>query len=189
MARNYRRADGAERDWQRLTQEFHNESDRATALVAAALLDENLESLLRSFLVNDDREVEIILGSNLQSLGGRIRACYCLGLISHDEMHDLRTLKEIRNYFAHNLHVSFDDDWVQKRCTEMVLIRRMMQDVEEIAHRLAVEQTTCMLSTLLVQRERHFRGRRRSIRPEMTQLEMSEQCMLNHPQDQGRSRD
>ena len=189
MVSNYKRADRVERDWRRLTEEFHTESDRAAALVAAALVDENLESLLRSFLVNDEHEVEIILGSNLQSLGGRVRACYCLGLISHDEMHDLRIIKEIRNYFAHNLHVSFVDAWVQRKCAEMILIRRMSPDAEEMPHRLVLEQTTCMLSTLLVQRERRTRGRRLSTRPEMTHMEMSEQCMLERPSEPERSPD
>ncbi|MBN1401418.1 MAG: hypothetical protein JXA74_11315, partial [Anaerolineae bacterium] len=95
MARDDRRAEGVQRDWSRIVQEFQIESDRAAALVAAALMDANLESLLRSYLVADQSEVEIILGTNLQSLGGRVRAAYCLGLISEDEMHDLRLLKEI----------------------------------------------------------------------------------------------
>ena len=189
MARNNRRGDQVQRDWRRLTDEFHAESDRAAALVAAALVDENLESLLRSFFVDDAREVEIMLGTSLQSLGGRIRACYCLGMVSQDEMHDLRILKEVRNYFAHNLHVSFSDSWVQRTCAEFRLIRRMLSDVDAMPHRLVLEQTTCMLSTLLVERERYFRGRRRSTRPEMTRLEMSEQCMLHQEDDAPEARD
>ncbi|MFH1085532.1 MAG: hypothetical protein V1772_07200 [Chloroflexota bacterium] len=50
--------DRSQRDWRRLTDQFRVESDRAAALVATALLDANLEALLRSCLVADEREVE-----------------------------------------------------------------------------------------------------------------------------------
>jgi DNA-binding MltR family transcriptional regulator len=180
MASGDPRQESVQRDWSRIIQEFQIESDRAAPLVAAALMDVNLESLLRSYLVADESEVEIMLGTNLQSLGGRVRATYCLGLISEDEMHDLRLLKEIRNYFAHNLHVSFDDEWVQHTCDAFRLIRRVMPESDEFAPRRLLEQTTCMLSSLLVARERRVRGRRLSKRPEMTRMEISEQCLLEH---------
>jgi len=92
---------------QHLTEEFQGESDRAAVLVAAALLDLNLEDLLKAFFISEEREVERLLGTSLTTMGNRMRMCYCLGLISYNELRDLRIIKEVRNYFAHNLYVIF----------------------------------------------------------------------------------
>jgi mannitol operon repressor len=175
----------AARDWRRLTEEFATESDRAAALVAAALLDANLEQLLRMFLVADEAEAELLLGSNLQSLGARVRAAYLLGLVSEDEMTDLRTIKEIRNHFAHNLHVSFADAWMERACGEFRLVRRAFSNAAQMSHRQMFEQATCMLSTLLVMRRRELATQRLRKRPEMTELEMNEQCPLMSHGGQG----
>ena len=173
----------AERDWRRLTEEFSTESDRAAALVAAALLDENLESLLRAYMVSDQDEVEHLLGTSLQSLGARLRACYCLGLISHDEADDLRVIKTVRNHFAHNLHVSFDDPTVVKNCARFKLVHRVVPEGTELSPRRALEQTACMLSVLLVRRRLEIGPHRRLVRPELTDLEIESQCPL-HSNDQ-----
>ena len=167
-----------QRDWRRLTEEFAGESDRAAALVAAALLDENLESLLKAYLIDDAREAEVLLGTSLQSLGARVRAAYLLGLISRDEMGDLRQIKEIRNHFAHHLHVSFQDSYVARACKRLRLVRRVVVDMESIDYRQGFEQTACMLSVLLVARRHELAGRRLQQRPEMSEIEMGEQCPL-----------
>ena len=171
----------SQRDWRRITEEFRAESDRAAALVAAALLDANLESLLRSFLVADESEVEALLGTNLQSLGARMRMAYLLGLVSVDEMHDLRIIKEIRNYFAHNLHVSFEDSYVQRACGQFRLLRRLLGEGVVVSHRQALEQSTCVLSNLLVRRRQRVLSRRLQKRPEMTHVEFSEECPFTQP--------
>lgn len=173
----------AERDWRRLTQEFSTESDRAAALVAAALLDDNLESLLRAYMVADQGEAEYLLGTSLQSLGARLRACYCLGLISHDEADDLRIVKAVRNHFAHNLHVSFDDPTVVTNCARFKLVHRVLPEGTALSPRRALEQTACMLSVLLVRRRLDIGPHRRLVRPEMTELEIESQCPL-HPDDE-----
>lgn len=168
-----------ERRWHRLTEEFLLESDRGAALVAAALLDANLEDLLRAFMVPDQREVEYLLGSNLQSLGARVRACYCLGLLSEDECNDLRIIKEIRNHFAHNLLVSFEDQAVQKRCADLRIIHRVLPlERRPKSDRRALEQSTCMLSVLLVARTRSVRGQRRRKRRELDQMDIDRECPL-----------
>jgi len=178
----------AEHDWRRLTKEFSNESDRAAALVAAALLDENLESLLRAFMVSDHDDVERLLGTSLQSLGARLRACYCLGLISQDEAADLRIVKEVRNHFAHNLHVSFDDPTVVRSCRRLRMIHRVLPEGVEPSPRRALEQTACMLSVLLVRRRLEVGPRRLLIREELSAEDMVEQCPLLPDEDRAEQR-
>ena len=168
----------AQRVWRRLTDEFDAESDRAAALVAAALLDQNLEDLLRAFMVDDQRETGYILGTNLQSLGSRVRACYCLGLISLGEAHDLRVVKEIRNHFAHNLHVSFQDAKVQSNCQKLRMVQRMLPEGARLSPRRMLEQSTCILSVLLVARCRSIASERRRKRRDSRVPDLAAQCPL-----------
>jgi len=176
MAAEERR--GPEQHWRHLTEEFQGESDRAAVLVAAALLDLNLEDLLRAFLISDDREVERLLGTSLATMGNRMRMAYCLGLISRNELRDLRIIKGVRNYFAHNLYVSFDDPRVREDCRRFRLIRRVIPHAERLPHRRALEQTACMLSVLLVRRTEDILTNKRLRRPEMRQVDIDGQCPL-----------
>jgi len=169
--------DEALRDWRRLTDEFRQESDRAAALVAAALLDKNLEDLLRAYLVDDPSEAESMLGGGWKTLGERVRAAYCLGLVSADELADIRIIRDIRNHMAHDLHVSFQDPTVQRGCAKLVLVRRVFPQ-RHMSYRRRLEQTACMLSVLLVQRSAEAASRRLSVRPELTDLDVRGQCPL-----------
>ena len=107
------------------TEKFDNESDRGAALIGAALLDGHLCLLIASFFIDDENEVNELLGINnyyspLGTFSARIRAAYCLGLISRDEFHDLRMIQRIRNAFAHELDsASFDSKQVRDRCNSL----------------------------------------------------------------------
>src|SRR6266545_1394404 len=92
--------------------EFRLESDRATAVLGAAYLDEEILQLLTQFLVDDENEVRDLLDNErpLGPFGARIRAAYCMGLIAKEEFQDLKLIEAIRNEFAHQLHgLSFDE--------------------------------------------------------------------------------
>jgi len=173
----------AQRDWHRLTEEFADESDRASALVAAALLDLNLEDLLRAHLIDDHDQVDLLLASGLRNLIIRVRACYCLGLISNEERHDLRLINELRNTFAHDLHVSFEDPSLRKRCARFKLIRRVVSPGTPVPPRQALEQTTCMLSVLLVRRLEEVQTVRPTRREDMSQVDFTSQCPMVHRDD------
>jgi DNA-binding MltR family transcriptional regulator len=103
-------------------EEFQRESDRATAILGAALLDEKLLQLLTAFLVDDDQQVQLLLDVEqpLGSFGARIRMAYCLGLITRELFDTLTTIKSIRNAFAHQLHgLSFESPGIAKECTKL----------------------------------------------------------------------
>ncbi len=167
----------AREDWLRLISEFRGESDRAAALVGAALLDDNLERLLKLYLVDDDFQVERMLGSGLRTLGARIRACYCLGLISRDERADMACIQAIRNYFAHNLHVSFEDEGVNDSCRRLKMITPLLHG-REVSKRVRFERTVCMLSMLIVQRQEIAAQSRLQVRPNLAPELLSMQCPL-----------
>jgi len=100
---------------------YEEKNDRALAIVGAAFLDTLLEHILISFLVDDPKEVAELLRPDqpLGTYGSRVRAAYCLGLINKAIRDDLRAIGKIRNRFAHDLHVSFDDEQVRSWCHDL----------------------------------------------------------------------
>lgn len=111
-----------------LYNEFREESDRGLAMLCGAALDILLRDLLANFLINDSAEVDILLGSEdspdtpLGAFATRIRAAYCLGLLTKEQRDNLSLIRRIRNHFAHQLHGSkFSEEPVQSWCNALRL--------------------------------------------------------------------
>ena len=119
-----------ERYWERHNAliEFHelfNEretvDERAIAIVGAAFLDTMLSDILAAFMVDDEKEVQKLLGYD-QAMGtfsSRITAAYCLGFICKTVRDDLRIVGKIRNKFAHEMRASFDSDPIRGWCRDL----------------------------------------------------------------------
>jgi mannitol operon repressor len=86
--------------------EFQSEGDRSTAILGAALLDEELRQLLTEFLVDDEDQVNLLITGDapVATFSARSRVCYCLGLIPRTIFDMLTNIREVRNTFAHQLH-------------------------------------------------------------------------------------
>lgn len=128
-------------DWNKFFEELQNESPRAAVIIAGAFLDAQLRDLLSNFLVDDSKVVDEFLGSDknpdrpLSSFSSRIKAAYCLGLISKDIYQDLNTVRTIRNRFAHKMHgYTFDDPEIVKLCNSLKLAK-MITDVSSYISR------------------------------------------------------
>lgn len=106
-----------------LNREFAQESDRATVIVAVALLDSALETLLRSKLAPVPGSHDPLLDgayAPLSNFSARIDLSYRLGLISAGFARDLHLIRRIRNDFAHNISgCSFEDSGVRHRVAEL----------------------------------------------------------------------
>ena len=89
--------------------EFQAETDRGTALVAAAYLEDLLGAMLRKHFIEHSKEVDELLEGNgpLGTFSSRITLTYCLGLIRDDQFKDLNTVRKIRNASAHS-HQTLD---------------------------------------------------------------------------------
>jgi len=96
-------------------------NDTAAVMVGAAFLDLMLENLLYNFLLEDDKEVGAVLKSDrmLGTYASRVSMAYCLGLIRDIIRDDLRTVGKIRNRFAHDFSMSFEDEGVKSLCQSL----------------------------------------------------------------------
>jgi hypothetical protein len=102
-----------------LQEEFSGASDRASAIVAGAFLDEILQELLCTFLVEEPKgDKKLFEGTGaLATFSAKIEMSFRLGLISTEEHRTLHAVRGIRNDFAHVLgDISFQTTSVKARC-------------------------------------------------------------------------
>jgi DNA-binding MltR family transcriptional regulator len=104
---------------------LRSESDRGCVLVAASMLDATIESLLRSFFLDEKKVVNGLLGQGrpLATFSSRVDTCRAVGVISQDMYSDLHIVRKIRNGAAHfdasnpsGHEFSFSDHSVSDRC-------------------------------------------------------------------------
>ena len=105
-------------------------SERAIAIIGPAFLDTLLSEILTEFMVNDEKEVKKLLQpeGHFGTYGGRVTACYCLGLVGPIVVADLRLVGKIRNLFAHELRSTFDDPKIGGWCKQLRWHRECLGD-------------------------------------------------------------
>ncbi|MGH7860101.1 MAG: hypothetical protein ACREQY_22470 [Candidatus Binatia bacterium] len=89
---------------------YHAETDRGAAIVAASLLDDLLEQLLRRSMLPCASDDFFRGYGPLSSFSAKIDLARFLGLIGRGEYSELHRIRKIRNVFAHSLdpELSFD---------------------------------------------------------------------------------
>jgi len=105
-----------------LDAEFAGASDRAAAIVAAAVLDDALRTLLGAAMVADHPAgIDVFApGQELGSFMSRVKISYMLGLIDDSERKRLTLVAKIRNEFAHLAQdISFNSAHIADRCREL----------------------------------------------------------------------
>lgn len=96
------------------------ESDRGCIIFGSAMIEDQLETLLRSCFRKDAAAAKIVDSlfagyAPLSTLSAKIQVVYALGLISDKIYKQLLLLKKIRNNFAHDKEaVSFDSPRYQR---------------------------------------------------------------------------
>jgi mannitol operon repressor len=95
-----------EEEFGRLLQAMDTDSDRATAVVAASLLDDTIRSLILS-CAKTRVVAEKLLGTTapLGTFSARIDAAHAFGFLTDAQATDLHILRRIRNEFAHRLRL------------------------------------------------------------------------------------
>ncbi len=102
---------------------FTKESDRGSALIAIAWVDDALEVCLRAFFRDDKNIVDAVLQpmGPLGSFSSRIKTAYLLGIITASLYSELEIMRKIRNDFAHvRQAVRFNDQSIKDRCKSLV---------------------------------------------------------------------
>jgi DNA-binding MltR family transcriptional regulator len=120
-------------DWKGFYEELQNESARAAVIIASAFLEAQLRNLVSKSFVDDHKIVDELLGAEdkpdrpLSSFSSRIKAAYCLGLISKSMYYDLDTVRKIRNKFAHKMHgYTFDEPQIVSWCKSLKLAKMII---------------------------------------------------------------
>ena len=104
----------------RIYEEYRLLPSRELAIVAAAVLDLALATLLSRRFIDSPAESDAFLGVNgdgrapAASFGARIQLALLLGIITESDAEILRAIKELRNLFAHRVRVDFCSPIAQK---------------------------------------------------------------------------
>ena len=104
-------------DFNQALSEFHklfnleDKDERTIAILGGTFLEMALEHLLYAFLPEDEKEVKELFDFNkpLGNFSNKISISFCLGLIDRMIKNDLNLVRKIRNKFAHDLFVNFED--------------------------------------------------------------------------------
>ena len=94
-------------EWASFFAELGRESERATAILAAAWIDHLLERRLAQVFLHGNAEARAqLFGANgpFATFASKITAAFCAGWLDADVHHDLHVIRKIRNSFAHQIH-------------------------------------------------------------------------------------
>jgi DNA-binding MltR family transcriptional regulator len=101
-------------------------ADRAEALIGASFIEKALEEAIKTKLQPkiDDPDFDYLFNENkngpVSTLSAKIRIAYALKIIDEPAMHDLDTIRELRNHFAHSLgDVAFSTPAVVALCDSL----------------------------------------------------------------------
>ncbi len=104
-------------DYQKIVELYHNESDRAAAILAGSFVENYLVEYLKTcFLIADPEIDELFQGFGpMATFSQRIAIAYAVGAFHKSMRDNLRAIKEIRNHFAHHPgDAKFDDAVIDK---------------------------------------------------------------------------
>ncbi|HUF38993.1 MAG TPA: hypothetical protein VMN57_10750 [Anaerolineales bacterium] len=155
--------------------DIHGKSDRAVAIVGAAVLNAHLEQLLTAFFVDDPAELAALTGNDrpLGNFGNRIRTAYLAGLISKEEHEDLWAINRIDEAFTRDMgETSFTDTPISIWCLDMRLPNRILLSGEMRTPRRMFVFTTALMMRQLAQRIEMAERERRVPPPPFSLIEL-----------------
>lgn len=104
--------------------EFQKETDRASVILSAAMLEQELETVLKATFVpipSGDDNLFSSPNAPLASFSAKIDISFRVGMISQKLCRDLHLIRKIRNDFAHNVTgCSFESSSVRSRVLELI---------------------------------------------------------------------
>lgn len=107
--------------------EIEKQSDRGAAILATAFLEEQLTACIKGLLTDEPQITDpLFRGSGpLAALSTKIDLGFLLGLYTKTDHRRLRTIRDIRNKFAHHVRpLSFNTEDVAALCRNLPAPRR-----------------------------------------------------------------
>ncbi len=113
-------------DYDKVLLEFSNlfnqaeTNERSIAILGGTFLEMTLEHILYAFLP-EDKEVNKLFDFNspLGNFSSKIQMAYSLGLIEKTVKSDLNLIRKIRNKFAHEMFLDFEDNQIESWCKNL----------------------------------------------------------------------
>lgn len=105
--------------------QIEKDSDRAVGIVAAAMVEIRLTNAIQSRMHSDEAILNSLFRASgaLGTFSSKIDLAFLIGIISQDAHRDLLTMKDIRNAFAHKLHIKdFCSQSVRDKCRNFKLV-------------------------------------------------------------------
>ena len=90
-----------------IIQQLTEESDRAAVIIAATILEDRLVVALKAFFVDHPKIADNLFmpSGPLGSFSVKISLGFLMGIFDDDARRELKTIKDIRNLFAHKLTI------------------------------------------------------------------------------------
>lgn len=110
-----------------------NESDRGCVIVAAAILDQKLESIIRETAENNELSNKNMkslfdMSGPISNFSSKILLSRAFGLIDEKALHDLLIVRKLRNTFAHATEeASFLNSDVVQKIRSMHVVQECMK--------------------------------------------------------------
>jgi len=106
-----------------IVKDYHNESDRAAALLAASFLENQIKEKLQDYFPCNNKIKEIFNAYHpLSTFAGKIEISYALGFLTDRMKADMLLIKKVRNYFTHHPeYVDFEAEPIRGYCTSLEL--------------------------------------------------------------------
>jgi mannitol operon repressor len=140
---------------------LNSESPRGAVLVAASHLEILLHQIISSFLAEGSAAEKLLEGFNapLGSFSAKIAAADALGLLHAAEHRDAEIIRKIRNQFAHEVHMTFEDQKVSSLCKQLIYSAKPYGDVAVDARGLFT--SAAVLLTLNLTNRAHYVSKHR----------------------------
>lgn len=104
-------------------EQLHLESERGSAIVGGALIEDALEEMLKALMIASIRKDDELFKASYAPLGSfsaKIDVAYRTGLISPKVRKSLHLIRDLRNDFAHlSLQMNFETQSVRDRIREL----------------------------------------------------------------------
>lgn len=120
--------------------EFNKESDRACVILSAAMIENELENLLKRSLIPSTKRSDDLFDTATSPLGNfssKIIMAYRLGIISKKLYNSINIIRKIRNQFAHDIYeCNFGNEKVKDKVRQLENMTKIVEQEPQLSEKL-----------------------------------------------------